>query len=39
MKSCADKKWPQCNTNEAAPLILFSIVSNYGSFIFFFINV
>ena len=32
---CVDKKWPQYNTNETAPLILFSIVRNYESFIFF----
>ena len=36
MKSCADKKWPPSNTNETAPLILFSIIfRNYESFIFF----
>ena len=34
MKSCADKKWLQCNTNETAPLILFSIVRDYESLIF-----
>ena len=39
MRRCAEKKWPQCNTTETAPLILFSIVRDYESFRVFFLSV
>ena len=36
MRSFVEKEWPQCNTAETTPLILFSIVRVYESFRFFF---
>ena len=39
MRSCENKEWPQCNTTETAPLILFWIVRVDESFRVFFFKV